>query len=139
MTQQRGWRRKREHGFVAVGFEWHCLLFSCIACQPAHFTSTAGGLGINLYTADIVVLYDSDWNPQMDLQAQDRAHRIGQTKPVKVYRLVTQVRVACNPGQWPLRHQLRVKVSPINVGAVMSACQTPGFRYAPLLSSHSPS
>ncbi len=35
----------------------------------------AGGLGINLYTADIVVLYDSDWNPQMDLQAMDRAHR----------------------------------------------------------------
>ena len=37
----------------------------------------AGGLGINLYTADIVILYDSDWNPQADLQAQDRAHRIG--------------------------------------------------------------
>ena len=35
----------------------------------------AGGLGINLYTADIVVLFDSDWNPQMDLQAMDRAHR----------------------------------------------------------------
>ena len=36
------------------------------------------------------MLYDSDWNPQMDLQAQDRAHRIGQTKPVKVFRLITQ-------------------------------------------------
>ena len=47
-------------------------------------------VGINLATADIVVLYDSDWNPQMDLQAQDRAHRIGQKKPVMVYRLITQ-------------------------------------------------
>lgn len=52
-------------------------------------STRAGGLGINLYTADVVVLYDSDWNPQMDLQAMDRAHRIGQKKPVKVYRLVT--------------------------------------------------
>ncbi|KAL1916815.1 uncharacterized protein VTP21DRAFT_5519 [Calcarisporiella thermophila] len=43
-------------------------------------TTRAGGLGINLTTADIVILYDSDWNPQVDLQAQDRAHRIGQKK-----------------------------------------------------------
>eukprot|EP00959_Pyramimonas_sp_CCMP1952_P074747 1561690-Pyramimonas_sp.AAC.1 len=43
-------------------------------------STRAGGLGINLATADIVVLYDSDWNPQMDLQAMDRAHRIGQKK-----------------------------------------------------------
>ena len=53
-------------------------------------STRAGGLGINLVSADIVVLYDSDWNPQMDLQAQDRAHRIGQTKPVKVFRLITE-------------------------------------------------
>merc|ERR1712223_163842 len=53
-------------------------------------STRAGGLGINLYTADIVVLYDSDWNPQMDLQAMDRAHRIGQKKQVKVFRLVTE-------------------------------------------------
>lgn len=53
-------------------------------------STRAGGLGINLATADSVILYDSDWNPQMDLQAQDRAHRIGQTKPVTVYRLVTE-------------------------------------------------
>jgi SWI/SNF-related matrix-associated actin-dependent regulator of chromatin subfamily A member 5 len=53
-------------------------------------STRAGGLGINLYTADIVVLYDSDWNPQMDLQAMDRAHRIGQKKQVKVYRFVTE-------------------------------------------------
>ena len=43
-------------------------------------------MGINLATADIVILYDSDWNPQMDLQAMDRAHRIGQKKEVQVFR-----------------------------------------------------
>ncbi|KXN86814.1 ISWI chromatin-remodeling complex ATPase ISW2 [Leucoagaricus sp. SymC.cos] len=53
-------------------------------------TTRAGGLGINLTTADIVVLYDSDWNPQADLQAMDRAHRIGQTKQVYVFRFVTE-------------------------------------------------
>ena len=53
-------------------------------------STRAGGLGINLWTADTVILYDSDWNPQMDLQAQDRAHRIGQTKQVNVYRFVTE-------------------------------------------------
>lgn len=53
-------------------------------------TTRAGGLGINLTTADIVVLFDSDWNPQADLQAMDRAHRIGQTKQVWVYRFVTE-------------------------------------------------
>lgn len=53
-------------------------------------TTRAGGLGINLTSADIVVLYDSDWNPQADLQAMDRAHRIGQKKQVKVFRFVTE-------------------------------------------------
>ena len=53
-------------------------------------TTRAGGLGINLTSADIVILYDSDWNPQADLQAMDRAHRIGQTKQVKVFRFVTE-------------------------------------------------
>ncbi|KAI1211624.1 SWI/SNF family of DNA-dependent ATPase [Annulohypoxylon truncatum] len=53
-------------------------------------TTRAGGLGINLTSADIVILYDSDWNPQADLQAMDRAHRIGQTKQVVVYRFVTE-------------------------------------------------
>ena len=53
-------------------------------------STRAGGLGINLQTADTVILYDSDWNPQADLQAQDRAHRIGQKKPVQVYRLATE-------------------------------------------------
>lgn len=53
-------------------------------------STRAGGLGLNLQTADTVILFDSDWNPQADLQAQDRAHRIGQKNDVLVLRLVTQ-------------------------------------------------
>ena len=49
-----------------------------------------GGLGINLMTANIVIFFDSDWNPQNDRQAMDRAHRIGQKKQVIVYRLIAQ-------------------------------------------------
>ncbi|CDQ87118.1 unnamed protein product, partial [Oncorhynchus mykiss] len=53
-------------------------------------STRAGGLGINLATADVVILYDSDWNPQVDLQAMDRAHRIGQKKQVRVFRFITE-------------------------------------------------
>ncbi len=53
-------------------------------------STRAGGLGINLTSADTVIIYDSDWNPQMDLQAMDRAHRIGQKNKVNVYRLITE-------------------------------------------------
>lgn len=56
-----------------------------------HFilSTHAGGLGLNLQTADTVILFDTDWNPQMDLQAQDRAHRIGTKSAVFVLRLVS--------------------------------------------------
>lgn len=53
-------------------------------------STRAGGLGLNLMTADTVILYDSDWNPQVDLQAMDRVHRIGQTKPVMIYRFICE-------------------------------------------------
>jgi len=52
-------------------------------------TTKTGGLGLNLAAADVVVFLEHDWNPQADLQAMDRAHRIGQTKNVRVYRLIT--------------------------------------------------
>ena len=53
-------------------------------------STKAGGLGLNLQTADTVIIFDTDWNPMMDLQAQDRVHRIGQTKTVRVFRLISQ-------------------------------------------------
>merc|ERR1719362_829062 len=62
--------------------------------DPEHkvflLSTRAGGLGINLTAADTCIIYDSDWNPQQDLQAQDRCHRIGQTRPVVIFRLITQ-------------------------------------------------
>ena len=53
-------------------------------------STRAGGLGINLTAADTVIFYDSDWNPTIDSQAMDRAHRLGQTKQVTVYRMITR-------------------------------------------------
>lgn len=59
-------------------------------------TTRAGGIGLNLTGADAVVFYDTDYNPAIDNQAQDRAHRIGQTKPVNIYRLVSEQTVEEN-------------------------------------------
>jgi Helicase conserved C-terminal domain len=49
-------------------------------------STRSGGIGVNLTGADTVIFYDSDWNPTMDAQAQDRCHRIGQTRDVHIYR-----------------------------------------------------
>jgi len=59
--------------------EYFCFLLS----------TRAGGLGLNLQTADTVIIFDTDWNPHQDLQAQDRAHRIGQKNEVRILRLIT--------------------------------------------------
>ena len=56
-------------------------------------STRAGGLGLNLQSADTVIIYDTDWNPHADLQAQDRAHRIGQKKEVRVLRLISSATV----------------------------------------------
>jgi len=58
-------------------------------CKVFLLSTRAGGLGINLTAADTCIIYDSDWNPQQDLQAMDRCHRIGQQRPVLVLRLAT--------------------------------------------------
>ena len=58
-------------------------------------STRSGGMGLNLQTADTCILYDSDWNPQADIQAMGRVHRIGQTKPVHIYRLVTSGTYSC--------------------------------------------
>ena len=55
-------------------------------------STRSGGVGVNLTGADTVVFYDSDWNPTMDAQAQDRCHRIGQTRDVHIYRYTTASR-----------------------------------------------
>ncbi|KAI3664307.1 hypothetical protein L1987_89946 [Smallanthus sonchifolius] len=76
-------RRQQIQDFNNIDSQYRIFLLS----------TRAGGLGINLTAADTCILYDSDWNPQMDLQAMDRCHRIGQTKPVHVYRLATALSV----------------------------------------------
>lgn len=53
-------------------------------------STRSGGVGVNLTGADTVIFYDSDWNPTMDAQAQDRCHRIGQTRDVHIFRLVSE-------------------------------------------------
>lgn len=65
--------------------------FNRASCQRfvMLLSTRAGGLGLNLTSADVVIIADSDWNPQNDLQAMARAHRIGQTRAVRVYRLLT--------------------------------------------------
>lgn len=73
-------RKQALDHFNADGSTDFCFLLS----------TRAGGLGINLATADTVIIFDSDWNPQNDLQAQARAHRIGQKNQVNIYRLVTK-------------------------------------------------
>ncbi|PYH99455.1 chromatin structure-remodeling complex subunit snf2 [Aspergillus ellipticus CBS 707.79] len=65
--------------FNAEGSEYFCFLLS----------TRAGGLGLNLQSADTVIIFDSDWNPHQDLQAQDRAHRIGQKNEVRILRLIS--------------------------------------------------
>jgi len=76
-------------------------------------STKAGGQGITLTAADTVILYDSDWNPQNDIQAMARAHRIGQTKEVTIYRLVTQARPPFpSPVSLHLRNPIRPAIGP---------------------------
>jgi ATP-dependent DNA helicase len=88
----RGWKACRIDGSVAQEDRYEQITsFNTDKSYNLFLLSTrAGGQGINLTAADTVILFDSDWNPQQDLQAMDRAHRIGQTKPVIVYRLATR-------------------------------------------------
>ena len=59
-------------------------------------SSRSGGIGINLTGADTVIFYDQDWNPAMDKQCQDRCHRIGQTRDVHIYRLISESTIEAN-------------------------------------------
>jgi ATP-dependent DNA helicase len=89
----RGWPTCRIDGSIAqADRQEQILAFNEPDSETRIFllSTRAGGQGINLAAADTVLLFDSDWNPQQDLQAQDRAHRIGQTRPVIVYRFATK-------------------------------------------------
>lgn len=93
-----GWRYLRLDGATRV--EQRQVLterFNKDASIPVFILSTrSGGLGINLTGADTVIFYDSDWNPAMDKQCQDRCHRIGQTRDVHIYRLVSEFTIESN-------------------------------------------
>ncbi|XP_068647282.1 CHD3-type chromatin-remodeling factor PICKLE isoform X2 [Aristolochia californica] len=89
----RKWNYERIDGTVS-GVERQVRIDRFNAKNSTRFcfllSTRAGGLGINLATADTVIIYDSDWNPHADLQAMARAHRLGQTNKVMIYRLVTR-------------------------------------------------
>ncbi|CAK4318492.1 unnamed protein product [Aphanomyces euteiches] len=90
--RMRGYPRERIDGSI-TGNDRQAAIDRFCDPQSSSFimllSTRAGGVGINLTAADTCIIYDSDWNPQNDLQAQARCHRIGQTKSVKVYRLLT--------------------------------------------------
>ncbi|THV02439.1 hypothetical protein K435DRAFT_817796 [Dendrothele bispora CBS 962.96] len=89
----RGYAHQRLDGMVSSDLRKKSILHFNAPNSPdfAFLLSTrAGGLGINLETADTVIIFDSDWNPQNDLQAMARAHRIGQKSHVSVYRFVSK-------------------------------------------------
>ncbi|KAI0641156.1 SNF2 family N-terminal domain-containing protein [Trametes meyenii] len=88
-----GWKYLRlDGGTKTEDRAGHVALFNAPNSDYKVFilSTRAGGLGLNLQTADTVVIFDSDWNPHADLQAQDRAHRIGQTKVVRILRFITE-------------------------------------------------
>jgi helicase SWR1 len=93
-----GWRYLRLDGATKV--EQRQFLterFNSDSKIPVFILSTrSGGLGINLTGADTVIFYDSDWNPSMDKQCQDRCHRIGQTRDVHIYRFVSEHTIESN-------------------------------------------
>ncbi|XP_048086183.1 chromodomain-helicase-DNA-binding protein 4a [Alosa alosa] len=94
--ENEGYKYERIDGSVTGGMRQEAIdrFNSPGAIQFAFLLSTrAGGLGINLATADTVIIYDSDWNPHNDIQAFSRAHRIGQNKKVMIYRFVTKASV----------------------------------------------
>ena len=85
---------------ISSDYSYRNFMFVCFVCfqilmerfnQDSRIfvfilSTRSGGIGVNLTGADTVIFYDSDWNPTMDAQAQDRCHRIGQTRDVHIYR-----------------------------------------------------
>lgn len=94
--ENEGYKYERIDGGVTGGMRQEAIdRFNAPGAPQFVFllSTRAGGLGINLATADTVIIYDSDWNPHNDIQAFSRAHRIGQNKKVMIYRFVTKASV----------------------------------------------
>ncbi|XP_054873748.1 chromodomain-helicase-DNA-binding protein 4-like isoform X3 [Amphiprion ocellaris] len=94
--ENEGYKYERIDGGITGGMRQEAIdRFNAPGAQQFAFllSTRAGGLGINLATADTVIIYDSDWNPHNDIQAFSRAHRIGQNKKVMIYRFVTKASV----------------------------------------------
>ena len=94
--EQEGYKYERIDGGITGALRQEAIdRFNAPGAQQFVFllSTRAGGLGINLATADTVIIYDSDWNPHNDIQAFSRAHRIGQTNKVMIYRFVTRASV----------------------------------------------
>uniref|UniRef100_A0A8C2Q6N9 Chromodomain helicase DNA binding protein 4a n=1 Tax=Cyprinus carpio TaxID=7962 RepID=A0A8C2Q6N9_CYPCA len=94
--ENEGYKYERIDGSITGGMRQEAIdRFNAPGAPQFVFllSTRAGGLGINLATADTVVIYDSDWNPHNDIQAFSRAHRIGQNKKVMIYRFVTKASV----------------------------------------------
>ncbi|XP_038158708.1 chromodomain-helicase-DNA-binding protein 4a isoform X3 [Cyprinodon tularosa] len=94
--ENEGYKYERIDGGITGGMRQEAIdRFNAPGAQQFAFllSTRAGGLGINLATADTVIIYDSDWNPHNDVQAFSRAHRIGQNKKVMIYRFVTKASV----------------------------------------------
>ncbi|XP_034560382.1 chromodomain-helicase-DNA-binding protein 4-like isoform X2 [Notolabrus celidotus] len=94
--ENEGYKYERIDGGITGGMRQEAIdRFNAPGAQQFAFllSTRAGGLGINLATADTVVIYDSDWNPHNDIQAFSRAHRIGQNRKVMIYRFVTKASV----------------------------------------------
>ncbi|XP_017163082.1 chromodomain-helicase-DNA-binding protein 4a isoform X2 [Poecilia reticulata] len=94
--ENEGYKYERIDGGITGGMRQEAIdRFNAPGAQQFAFllSTRAGGLGINLATADTVIIYDSDWNPHNDIQAFSRAHRIGQNRKVMIYRFVTKASV----------------------------------------------
>ncbi|KAG7265658.1 hypothetical protein CRUP_016505 [Coryphaenoides rupestris] len=101
MLMQKMLRKLKDQGHRVLVFSQMTKMLDLLEDFLDHEGYKAGGLGINLATADTVVIFDSDWNPHNDIQAFSRAHRIGQAKKVMIYRFVTRASVEERITQWP--------------------------------------
>ncbi|XP_042007722.1 protein CHROMATIN REMODELING 19 isoform X1 [Salvia splendens] len=118
----------KERQTIVDTFNKDTSIFACL------LSTRAGGQGLNLIGADTVIIHDMDFNPQIDRQAEDRCHRIGQTKPVTIYRLVTKGTVDENVYEIAKR-KLTLDAAVLESGVVEDEGEMPDKTMAEILSS----